>query len=307
MSKHFTLGGLILFLLAALLVVRSNPDPDSERKEISVPAIDQSNTVILNAASRWNSEHGELIYSGQINEDLELLVQNHLDELKVLEITSFGGFSQVAKDITKALNERDVELIVSKYCISACAHYMVLPTKNVTVQPNSLIAFHHSDMSLGARFARTALMSKETYESEVKPITRSDIAFFKASGLNPHWLYLPDLFTGPICVEDRITRTVLGAPKLLYVNEFDFWVPNNQVLKSINPNIKVEGDFDLRATIEAANKSFPILGKYSYTTRSDLNEVTDDLDVWQKLPFCNSETIASKKVKEKSRRYTYIR
>ena len=272
-----------------------NYDTFQNREDFLPPPITSNNI------SDYVLDNGILTYSGVISPSLLATLSDLKHDINTLILTSVGGNSDVAKEVGSVLKDRSISLIIADYCFSACAHYIFLPSNNPVVKENALIGFHHTDFSLGIRFARTGLLPKAIYDEEIKPKTRADIEFFRQNGINIRWAYLADFFTNPICVEKKVSRSPSGNWVLFYVNEYDFWIPTQTVLLQVNPSIKFASSFDFDASLEHASTMLPTL-KYMNLKQGDtLVHELEDPDFWQKLPFCSAEFL----IKEKTRRLRF--
>ena len=262
------LSRLLLFLVLLSLVNLSIRDSDGQE-----------------AAGNFELKDGLAIYEGYINDALYGHLSQHASQLDTFRITSNGGLTAAAKKIHWLLEDHDIELEVDKYCFSACAHYILLVSSNAVLLDNTLIGFHHSDMSLASRFARRKIMDRLTYLETMRPHILADIDFFNQTDVSARMAYIPDILTEPICVGDSYI-ILDGRQNLYYRNRYDFWTPSYDVLRSLNPNIRTPEDYDFVQIKQAAIEHAPSIANLNFKISNDL-EIFEYDESLQKLPFCN--------------------
>jgi len=83
--------------------------------------------------------------SGDIQKgDFERYLELAKEGYSKLELRSFGGVPLIALKIADDVVKRRVEVVIDGYCFSACANYLALSGKTLTVPCDSLVGWHGS-------------------------------------------------------------------------------------------------------------------------------------------------------------------
>lgn len=90
-----------------------------------------------------------------------------LDVRPVLIINSIGGEVHAAMDVGRALDRKNVRLVVSEQCVSSCANYIFSAAPSVGVLPNSLVLLHGSLHRNRNDFAYVELIGKGVTRDEL--------------------------------------------------------------------------------------------------------------------------------------------
>ena len=77
----------------------------------------------------------------------DFLKKNYAEKLKKLHITSAGGDGVAGQAIGKLVQFYDLDVEVSKYCVSACAANIFVAGKKKLIGPDALVAFHASTIT----------------------------------------------------------------------------------------------------------------------------------------------------------------
>lgn len=84
-------------------------------------------------------------FSGDIQKgDFERYLQIAKAGYSRLELQSLGGVPLTALKIAEDVAKRNVEIVIVGYCFSACANYLALAGKRLTVPCDSLLGWHGS-------------------------------------------------------------------------------------------------------------------------------------------------------------------
>lgn len=288
----------LMSLLGCPLMVHGQP---AEGRPTDVP-IAEAVPDIAYGSHRWSDDGSELEYSGPIDDDFLALVRQGGETLSVLKVSSLGGSIDSAKEIHSIAEENGVRLVFSKYCVSACAYYLLIVSSKATIEPNTLVAFHHSDFSLGARMARTSLMSKEEYENDVAWRVRVDVAFFREAGINPRMAYIPDYENNPICVGRKLRKDNVGRWMIYYINEYDYWVPSYELIVDINSTIDALVEYYVESALGVLMLDFPNTRHLKFNIVEKMGDGIGGEDIWMKLPYCGLRRILERQ-SQRSRIY----
>ena len=80
-----------------------------------------------------------------------------------IHITSQGGDTPTAIEIAKIIRERGYGLVVKKYCLSACAQWLLPEARKVRLIDMPIVGFHHS----GTAFHEILVASGDLKEAEL--------------------------------------------------------------------------------------------------------------------------------------------
>lgn len=96
------------------------------------------------ANAKWQRiSENTIRFSGDIdNNSLSQYQTISKDGYSKLELQSFGGSNLIALKIAEDIIQRNVEIVVDGYCMSACANYLALAGKKLTVPCDSLLGWH---------------------------------------------------------------------------------------------------------------------------------------------------------------------
>lgn len=114
-----------------------------------------------------------------------------------IEITSFGGDPIAAARLAQVIRDRGIALRLRHFCHSACAHFVFMTAPYVTVEPTTLISFHHTPSLLHDIFAAHNLLA----EAPILAQQQTAVAdLYQASGLDLRFLYWPGLAADLFCI-----------------------------------------------------------------------------------------------------------
>jgi hypothetical protein len=87
--------------------------------------------------------------SGSINRNTVTLVHSSLAlGLNKFRLSSAGGSSEAGLQIAEAIQNKGVTVVVEDYCLSSCANYLFLFAHRRILQNESVVGFHHCDLTL---------------------------------------------------------------------------------------------------------------------------------------------------------------
>ncbi|WP_017025262.1 hypothetical protein [Vibrio rumoiensis] len=87
-----------------------------------------------------------LIYDGMITGDgvleaLRMIRNNHI-EITKLQVTSPGGMIESGIEFGYFIKEKNLDLIITKLCFSACANYLLPAAHSVKIEKDTLLGWH---------------------------------------------------------------------------------------------------------------------------------------------------------------------
>ena len=167
-----------------------------------------------------------------------------------LFITSGGGDALAGIKIGEAIHERGVRVIVQKYCISACASYILPASPNAELDDGAIIGLHNTITSIySIAKAKDRSLAERLYGSGA----RLEAKFYDELKINRILLTLPQYEVQPICM--GVARDAAGKEiEVFGTSRVTFWVPSPQTLSHYG--YRVKGRFsatkdELQASVRA--------------------------------------------------------
>lgn len=186
------------------------------------------------------SRSGGIEFCGPFNEEAVLQIKRLFDSAtpKFITITSQGGESKAAIAVARLIEKHQVPVIISDRCLSACAHFVLMPAANVTIESNSLIGFHHTATSLQTILDESKLLPA-TGANIFKDGAEIELDFYNEFELDINWLSEPHLRMSPSCFvkfnrgqDGQIASARIRGP-------YRFWTPQLEFINSVrNSNVK---------------------------------------------------------------------
>ena len=203
--------------------------------------------LILNACTtapiQLEVSEGVLFFEGGTNESsMKKLVETiESQPVEKLIISSIGGNSTYGVAIARMLREKNIEVVVDRYCYSSCANYILLGARKATVKSGAVVGFHGAPDSpcdsVAFKFGPVSrfLMSDQEIEDmltvNTAKVRQDDAAFYSQVGFdgrlfsiaghlpaykgqvgNPLWNFAPQYYVDGgathIIFEDSVPATV---------------------------------------------------------------------------------------------------
>ncbi len=109
-------------------------------------------------------------------------------DVRAVVITSAGGDAVAAMTIGREIRVRNLKLVVSKACASACASFIFMTAKDRTVLPNSLVVLHNTNSSMLRMLGNRA--PKDAQEL-FAPKAAAEKQYYSAAGIPSEVLFRP--------------------------------------------------------------------------------------------------------------------
>ena len=133
---------------------------------------------------------------GEISPSTVTLLQNAPPNVSKVVITSTGGDTLAAIAAARIIKARGYELVVQKYCLSACAQWLMPAAKTVKLEDMPIVGMHHTATAL------ERILSDGGNKAEAlrySPIARVEQQFYDEIGVDRAMLEYPYSQTNPIC------------------------------------------------------------------------------------------------------------
>lgn len=147
------------------------------------------------------SDEIKIRITGHINKQLLEKFKQMPSDVRVIEITSQGGDTESALEIARLIRKKGYNLEVTKYCLSACAQWLMPAATSVTINDNAIVAMH-----------MTATWMRDTLRKSGNPpgaekyskLADKEAIFYRDMGVSPDMLIYPYIGKQAICyVSDR--------------------------------------------------------------------------------------------------------
>lgn len=162
------------------------------------------------------------LFQGQISaQSVDDLIRAWPKDAHRLIITSQGGEIESAIALGRFLFEREIEVIVRDYCLSACAHFVFAPASRKQVEPYALVGFH------GTATARERLLSnsgRPELAEKYAALARKEREFYGDVGISSSLLVHPLRKVMPSCYIPQESAPALIATRV------NFYIPSRKAL-----------------------------------------------------------------------------
>lgn len=174
---------------------------------------------ILNGCGELNQPSSYYRVIGSIGTDNVADITKNANIIKTIIITSQGGDTEAAIAIGRIIRANNISVEVKKYCLSACAQYILPAAPKIVLIGNSVIAVHHSPISI----KNILLESGDTVGArDYIDLARLESDYFDFLGIDK--FFLSQMFNSlePICIAKPSDSRKLTGIKYQYM----FYIPN---------------------------------------------------------------------------------
>lgn len=177
-----------------------------------VTYIEQGNILCLNGNIEWGGD-----YWSEGNK-LKSIKKFHIKKHVHLVVTSYGGELTNSIMISRYLRKYDYSVIVSEFCLSACAQFIFIGSNKRIVSEGGVVAFH------GGPFSQDQIQKLEVSDIEKSKITKAMSEFYA---------FYKEMKT-PIEITYNFPQSVLENAKN---NKGTMWAPNQEDYKSYGVDV----------------------------------------------------------------------
>lgn len=233
-------------------------------------------------------EGSRVVFQGPIDESAFSKFKNLLrimpQSVDTIRITSAGGLADSALEIGRLVKDRNLDIEVLDYCISACAQYIFVSARYKTVLPRSIVVFHGTPTSM-------------LEEIKHSPLEESKYVFQHQAALEKFYYQniklSTDLLLGsldalkPICVAELQNFSKLDLNRFGVLLKYAGYVPSIEMMRKYGvKNIYgywPSSNSDLQITIKHLpfNKNFNVIFVDYVNAQNAIRRIRKE-----RLPIC---------------------
>lgn len=134
--------------------------------------------------------------SGRIDHDFVEELKRASSSIEAVKINSQGGSTEAAMEMGKIIRDRNYKLIISKYCLSACAQWILPAARNVQIETGALVAMHQT-----ATWSSNLLekIDPKLVHVDGRRLREVELKYYEQIGVDSNLLLYPYGFKEPIC------------------------------------------------------------------------------------------------------------
>jgi hypothetical protein len=213
--------------------------------------------------------------------ELETLLQVN-KEIETLRMSSPGGDPASGIEIARMIHAHDLRLVVFEECLSACAQYVFISAPIVFVEPDTVVAFHHTVSTNLKIISEYELEFDERMVRDMEKAARLEVEFYEELDLDVAFLSKPFARMQPTCIE----REQTDPNRISMRGPYKTWTGSRAVLEGVRGR-PVDGWWpsDRNDYFRVVNIRYPTLSSPRFF-RYEESITTGDEDALHKLPWC---------------------
>lgn len=227
-------GRALICLLTALLLFQGCSDPERV-DEVSPPL---TNSFMLPGSGECIADSetlqlkaGDAVFCGPLEAGAaeKIVASFRQFEAQRLYFSSPGGFSEEAIRLASDLDNAGIALHLFGECLSACAQFLLSGVNDITVEPETLIGFHHTASAHLELLDRSGLAVSQEVSGVLLRQSGMENAFYQAQGIDPQLLTTPYRELVPECIEDVSTARIRVRARWI------MWTPSRDFIDAMRP------------------------------------------------------------------------
>lgn len=205
------------------------------------------------------------ILTGRINERMLEEVSKNIGGLHSIIITSQGGDASSAMDLAKLIYDHKIHVRVEKYCLSACALYILPSANTLEFVDKPIVGVHQSPISI-RNFYKSQNIDIDRFDFD---LAKKEESFFK------HINIKFDISSQPIHYMDILCHTKKnGHPAIS--SKWAFFIPSRNTYKTwIRKDFTGSFAYTKQDVIDSAKRHIP--------KSVNMAVITEDEAIWR--PF----------------------
>lgn len=223
--------------------------------------------------------NGEVLICGPIElglaDLLAELVASH--EVQRVVISSPGGWTVEAMKISDLLNFYKLPLYVREKCLSACAHFILMGTSDVTVEEGTFIGFHQTAFAILALVRQSGLKLGPSTEEQLALQAKIEDMFYGVRQMDVSMLVVPLRSMGVVCIEPIGSGSPEPLDNLPMRTRWETWTPSRSMIERAR-RAEVKGwwptnGVEHRRSIPKDAEGF--LMRFRYSSESEIDQLPD--------------------------------
>lgn len=187
---------------------------------MAIPACSAAGTE---KTARSQESTNSILLEGRIDAaSLKDLKRKLSAQTKRLVVSSAGGRGPEAIELGSLVRSRNLEVVVDGICLSACAHFVFLPARKKHVEPNSVVAFHHTTTAMADVLIASGRLD---LAAAYLPFAKQEQDFYKAAGISRRALEDPFQKILPLCYQEIEEMPVDSEYRTFTFTKFTFYIP----------------------------------------------------------------------------------
>lgn len=238
--------------------------------------------------SQQSVEAGTIAFTGRINDaavaDIEKAI---LEGRSKLIITSPGGDPAPAIQLAFFIREHAVTVVAEKYCLSACASYVLPASPRPEVRPGTLLGFHNT---MTGMYWATRSQDHDAAEKLFGDTMRREQELYHLLGLDPALLLTPMIQVGSSCA--AVVQNIRREPISAFVrSRVLMYSPSKATLERFGYRFEgavPETQDEITRTVSAAlaGKESRITWVFDYRADTPVGDVAVMQRQLEALPWC---------------------
>lgn len=182
----------VLLFTASALASCSGSGPDRHS------TVSPKHTYDLCVRGISRTKSGVLRFCDQINDaSVEALKQAIRPTDTQMILTSGGGTTSPAIELGTFVREMGLEIKVQQFCLSACSTYILPASDSIVIEPNTIVAFHHTASFVADAIADKAGVADDHPSRNLASIERR---YFQGLGIESNILEQIATSVEPYCI-----------------------------------------------------------------------------------------------------------
>lgn len=204
--------------------------------------------------------------------------------IDIIEITSQGGDTESALEIGRLIRQRGYSIHVKKYCLSACAQWILPAAKSVTINHDAIVAMHMSATWLRETLRKSGEMAAAEKYSH---LAEKEAAYYKKVGVRSEMLLHPYIGKQAICY---ISEGKLAEKYPIVASKYEHVIITNETYTRLTGQ-KISGEWpDVPNNVRRAmEKSIPSTVRLSVALETSPSN--SDMPHIDGVPKCTNEQI----------------
>jgi hypothetical protein len=225
---------------------------------------------LMSCGNTASSDTGYLVLTGRIDDKMVSGVSKNIHRVHSIIITSQGGDASSAMDLARMIYDNKIYVRVEKYCLSACAQYIIPAASVVEFVGKPVLGVHQSPTSVRDFFK----IQNIEIGSEHHTLAKKEEDFFRYISLNNEISTEPVHYLDIVCYGEKNGNPAIGS-------KWGFFVPTPQTYKRwIGKNYTGNFAYSKQNIIESFNAYLPKNTSMTFileyeATRREFNKVTE--------------------------------